>query len=190
MRKPVFFLFVLICCLIVSCNTAADEVSQEAAPKHEASLSADQSSAGETGAAAKRHKNITYTFKLVSALAFIEQKGERVAQEDRAALAKESVLIVTFETTQQGKNIFEAPEMTISKDEATQYLVGAITQDISIEQKGKTIHPSGAHYESAAGEAGKLRAFIYFNDIDLSEKAIVVYYDRLFGAGFMRSTVK
>ena len=190
MRQPVFSLFVLICFLIVSCNTAADGVSQEAAPKQAASLSADQSSAGEPVAAAKRHKNIAYTFKLVSALAFIEQKGERVAQEDRAALAKESVLIVTFETTQQGQSIFEAPELTLSRDDATQYLVGAITQDLSIEQKGKTVHPSGAHYESAAGEAGRLKAFMYFNDIDLSEKAIVVYYDRLFGAGFMRSTVK
>jgi hypothetical protein len=139
--------------------------------------------------ATKIHNDVRYSVGLISALQFLDQKGEQVEEADREALSKESVLILTFNTQDKNKDVFESSRILMDHDQATQYLMGAVSEDISIEQDGKTLVPTGSLYEKSPGAMGQLRAFLYFNEIDVSHPAKVIYYDRLFGSGFMRFTV-
>ena len=138
----------------------------------------------------KTHNGITYSFRMMSATDFLTKKGEQVALGDRAELDKETVVIVTFNSSNKHKDIFELEQMAFDKEAATQYLIGALGDDVTIEQGGKTLTPTGVHYETNFGEIGQLRAFLYFDGIELSKPAKVVYYDRLFGAGLLRFEIK
>lgn len=190
MRYLTYSTLILLSFLLGACGDAvSSKVSASGAPS--GGLQEDAIVPGQRPApagAVKTHNNVRYAVTLMSAIQFIEQKGEQVAESDRESLSKESVLIVTY-NTDQNKEVFDSPEMTMDRDQATQYLVGAISEDISIEQNGKTLVPTGALYEKSLGEMGQLRAFLYFEAIDVSQPARVVYYDRLFGSGFMRFTV-
>jgi hypothetical protein len=136
----------------------------------------------------EHHNGIGYTFQLIGAEEFVSRKGETIAEADRKALSEESVLIVDFAAA-DNKDVFSDSRITMDGDAALQYLVGDIAADISIEQGGKTFEPEGSHYEKGLSGMGQLRSFVYFRGVDPSKPAKVVYYDRLFGAGFMRITV-
>lgn len=138
----------------------------------------------------KTHNGITYSFRMMSATDFLTTKGEQVVAADRAELEKETVVIVTFNSSKKGSDIFELEQMTIDKEAAIQYLIGALGNDVTIEQAGESFKPKGVHYETSFGEIGHLRAFLYFDGVRLSNSAKVVYYDRLFGAGLLRFEIK
>lgn len=137
----------------------------------------------------KTFNGITYSFKLMSALDFLKHKGELVAESDKKELSKEVVLIATFKNSEAHKSIFEADQITMDQEAATQYLVGTLAQDLTLEQGGKSIVPSGVQYEKSIAEMGQLRAFFYFDGINGAKKTKIIYYDRLFGAGLIRFTI-
>lgn len=137
----------------------------------------------------KTLNGITYSFRLMSALEFLERKGELVAESDKTELIKEVVLIATFKNSEAHKSIFEASQITMDQEAATQYLVGTLADDLTLEQGGKSITPSGVQYEKSIAEMGQLRAFFYFNEINEAKKTKIIYYDRLFGAGLIRFTI-
>ncbi|MDH4472378.1 MAG: hypothetical protein QE487_07200 [Fluviicola sp.] len=137
----------------------------------------------------KTHNEITYSFQLMSALDFVTKKGEKVAASDTADLKKEVVMIATFQHAKSQKDILDSDQITLDKEAATQYLVGELASDVTLEQAGKKVSPTGVHYEKSVGQIGQVRAFLFFEDVSATQLSTIIYYDRLFGAGLMRFTV-
>jgi len=194
MRQLTVSTFMIILLFFVGCG----ETTTRGGNAHASTFSADQGIGLKESnepvviakSSSKTHSGITYSFRMMSATDFLTKKGEQVGLSDRAELDKETVVIVTFNSSNKHKDIFELEQMTLDKEAATQYLVGAFGDDVTIEQGGKTLTPTGVHYETNFGEIGQLRAFLYFEGIELSKPAKVVYYDRLFGAGLLRFEIK
>ena len=144
-----------------------------------------EESTDESASARKLVNAVGYSVSLVRALDFLDRKGERVAEEDKADLSREAALILETELKEGHRDIFDSPRMTLSKDDAIQYLVGKISEDVMIYQDTKEFKPTGVSYEGALGNKNKMRVILFFRDLDLNKKMRVSYYDRLLGSGII-----
>lgn len=129
-------------------------------------------------------KGIKYTFKEVTALDYLNRKGEKVAENDVEDLEKESVFMLEFKSKENAKSIKDSPLLQLSENELGQYLVGKVNDDFKIKQGGKTFTPSASLFEGIVGN--KIRVSFFLTDIDLSKKFEIEYYDRVFGGGIIK----
>ncbi len=194
MKQVVVLAFIPLLFFVIGCGetttSGRDTGTLEFATNQDVDFNKPNQPVVSSKSSSKTHNGITYSFNMMSAIDFLTKKGEQVAKNDRDELSKETVVIVTFNSSNKNKNIFELEQMAFDKEVATQYLIDAFGKDVTIEQGGKTFSPTGVHYETGIGEIGQLRAFLYFEGINISNPAKVIYYDRLFGAGLLRFAIK
>lgn len=129
---------------------------------------------------------IYYKTDLISALEFIERKGEKADEKDVAQLKKESVLILDIELNEATTSIFDSEHLTMSRDEAMSYMMHGIIGDIHVEQNKEEHLAHTVLVDKDSGQwsgKGGLRFFLFFNDLDPDKKMQTTYYDRLFGGG-------
>lgn len=137
--------------------------------------------------ASKTENGITYSIDLMSAVDFVSRKGEHIDMADRMELMKETVVILTIDLNNaKESDVFESEKLTMSREDAMNYLVGNIASDIEIKQGKNSISPSGVEYDAGISKPSELRVFIYFNNIKTNQPSNVVFYDRLFGSGLLR----
>lgn len=135
----------------------------------------------------KEHNGIVYAVDVMNAVEFLSGKGEQIPLEDRLKLSKESVAILTIDlNSNKETSVFESARITMDKDDALSYLVGAISTDVTIEQDKKEYTPTGVQYDSGVSEPDKLKVFLFFKEIHSDQPMSFVYYDRLFGSGLLR----
>lgn len=126
-----------------------------------------------------------YVVKVVPAMQFLQSKGETVAVEDKKALEKEIVVLLEIETPDPGKDFFDSPQVTFSKEDGMQYLIGNIAQDVTLFQGKNEYHPSGSSYEKGVGQQNKIRVLFFFSGIDINKKMRISYYDRIMDTGII-----
>jgi hypothetical protein len=134
----------------------------------------------------KTINKIRYSIGLISAIEFIQKKGEVIEQRDLEDLKKESVLILEFNHTSESNDIFEEIQSDLTKEDAVIYLKGEILKNITIEQNHNEFIPDGVSYEGSIGARNKIRLLLFFNDINVNESAKVVLYDNLFDNGLVK----
>lgn len=133
----------------------------------------------------KKEEEISFSTSVVGALDFLSRKGKKVDKADEEQLKKESVVILEMGLMQQHKSIFESKRNSLNKDKTMEYLIGTITNDVSIEQDGLTFYPTGHQYENSFGAHNKIRIYFFFKDLKKEKEYRITYHDRLFGSGLI-----
>jgi hypothetical protein len=137
--------------------------------------------------AVKIYNGVSYSIDLINAVDFVTRKGEKLDLSERLELSKESVAILKIDLNNiKETSVFESSKMTMNKEDALQYLVGQILDDLTVEQNGQSISPVGVEYDAGVSGSQTIKVFLFFNNINLNKPSNAVYYDRLFGAGLMR----
>ncbi len=178
--------------LIVSCSDKAKQsFGGTYAADNEVVLSEGQSleEEGETAVesipfypSTVRKKNIEYYADVMSALDFIERKGEKVQPSDLNRLSSEVVLLLRY-TDLSSKKILESSDLKMGKTATLQYMAGEMQFDLVLVQGAKKISCSGVQLETLATEGARLRVMAFFSDVDLEEPVTIKMNDKLFGAG-------
>jgi len=138
----------------------------------------------------KNFESVSFVFKDVSALNYLTRSGNTPTPEDRKELQNESVFMLELVGHKPSGSLFENSEMSLSQNEATKYLIGAIEKDFTIIQNKKRFKPQGVQYDGVIGTGQKIRVAFFMNGVDLNSKYTIEYYDRLFGKGLMKLTRK
>lgn len=129
---------------------------------------------------------ISFGFSSLLANDYLSRIGKKVSADDEESLKKESVFMLVIATKSATKDILESEELTLDLDEATQYLIGKVTEDFVVLQHNKRIKPEGVQYDGKIGSGDKLRLTFFFKEVNLSETFTIEYYDRLFGKGLIK----
>jgi hypothetical protein len=187
--KMHFLLFLLLIC--ISCGQHSDPViaadqSEATAMAFNSSTAANTPADPQTLFSEKIEQGVIYRVRMIPALEFIARRGKPVAESDRGELSNTSVLLLELELSDVNKDIWESPQLKLEKDDARNYLVGAISNDLYISQNGLDITPTGVNFEGSSGAANKIRAVFFLEDIDINKPLTVSYYDQLFGAGLLK----
>lgn len=188
MKKHTFytptFIFTLIL-LLSACSAAVDNKVSAAsdAPGHES----DEVAFAENAKSVSRKviQQTGYTARVISAIEFLERKGESIDAADKKDLEKEAVVLLELETPDKGKDFFESPAIGYTKEEGMQYLVGDIARDVTLFQGKNEFHASGTSFERSSGQQNKIRVILFFSGVNASEEMRINYYDRLLGAGII-----
>jgi hypothetical protein len=138
----------------------------------------------------KNFEGVSFVFKDVSALDYLDRVGEVPSSQDKIALADESVFMLEFVGHKFSGSIFENSEMAKPESEATQYLIGEIEKDFTIVQGGKRCVAQGVQYDGKIGSDQKIRVAFFLKGVDLALPYTIEYYDRLFGKGLVKLTKK
>ncbi len=137
----------------------------------------------------KKINNYQYSVNLISAYDYIRIKHESIEPGDISELKQEKILLLEIDDLKNRK-ILDEKKIRISKDEMTKYLIGSITNDISLVTKNKNIYPLNVNFETAHGAENKLK-FVFFFDSKINSKIDhVEFYDRFFGSGLIRLKIK
>ncbi len=131
-------------------------------------------------------QDIRYSISTINGLDYIQRTGNKIADNDKSLLEKESVLMLEFLSENSLKNIFESENLQFGKDDAIKYLIGDILNDLTINQSGKEIKPHSLNYEGQIGAMNLLRVTFYTQGLDLSSPFQIEYYDRFFGKGIIK----
>jgi len=83
------------------------------------------------------------------------------------------------------ESIFNSEKMQMNSEDATKYLMGAITKDITLMQGDQEFSTESVLYDGNLSGANKIRVYLFFRDLDQSEWTQIKYYDRLFGSGMI-----
>lgn len=164
-------------------DTASTTQSKLAASGQEAPIT----SPGQFFRSEKQLNGIVYSAAVLTAEQFLLRKGERISPEDKEALAQEQVVLLEFSLKDTRKDLWTSDKLTMSREEAANYLAGKIGADIAIEQAGKNFLPNGYSFEGMSG--GKIRTPFFFKGLDMSLPMTVKYYDALLGGGMMRMVI-
>jgi hypothetical protein len=187
MRSVIFLLLIGLS----ACSDAHKNVTvsseQETKMKNGQLLNSEDLSSNEKSLS-KIVSGINYSCHVISALEFLERKQEQIDETDLKELKKESILIFDFSIPSEMKSIFDSPRNTMNKDDLIQYLAGNIVNDLEVEQNGKNFIPTGALYEGIVGKGNSLRVFFYIKDLNINDKMIIRFYDRMFGSGIIKLT--
>src|SRR3989338_3245114 len=127
---------------------------------------------------------IRYSIDVLSALEFLNRRGEEPDPNDVADLRRESVLILEMESTEELQEIFFSSRMQMDKEDAIKYLIGEISNDLVLKQGENEYSATGLQYDGML--KNKLRLFLFYKDIDVHAAIHVSFYDRLFGAGLIQ----
>ncbi len=185
-----FFVFATLL-LTVSCSNDPEKEKEEVSSNSDVSVVTDGESIsliyekGESGVPEKiEFGGVSYMFKELTALDYLNGKGEKVLDADRADLEKESVFMLEFKLQDSHRDIKDSPLLKLSKDDLGQYLIGKVSDDFKIYQDNKTFVPAASHYEGIIGD--KIRVTFFFQEVDLSKKIEIEYVDRVFGNGLIK----
>lgn len=130
---------------------------------------------------------ISFGFKEVSAVEYLERKGEVIAKSDLSELEKESVFMLEFNAdVKQGKDFFDVQDLSMNQSSAVQYMIGEISNDFKVIQGENTFLPNGVQYEGKIGTTNKIRVTFFFGDVNLDQPYTIEYNDRLFSKGLIQ----
>ena len=134
----------------------------------------------------KEFGNLTFGFNEVTAINYVERTGNHISAEDKKELEDESVFMLEIETKEQSIDILTVAEISMNEDDATQYLIGKVLDDFSIQQDGIKILPEGVQYDGKIGSGDKIRLVFFVQGVNLGKEYTIEYYDRLFGKGLVK----
>lgn len=129
---------------------------------------------------------MTFHAHAVTALDYLFKKGESVQEGDYEALKDEAVVMVDFTAQNPHENIFLSEDMAYNRDDAIQYLIGDIQQDVKFIQGEKRLSANGVHYEGQVGPQNSFRVYFFVNGIDIEKEYQIEYYDQLFEKGLIK----
>lgn len=144
---------------------------------------------GESGNV-RNFDGVSFVFKDVSALNYLERIGQFPSSEDQKSLMNESVFMIEHVGHKFSGSIFENAGMVMDEQEATQYLIGDIENDFVVVQNNKRFTPEGVQYDGKIGGDQKIRSVFFLKGVNLSQPYTIEYYDRLFGKGLVKLTRK
>jgi hypothetical protein len=186
--KYFFLLYILL--VTISCQQQPDlVVSADQAPAMNMSFStpaAESTSDHGPLVSEKNQQGILYRVRMLPANEFVARRGKTIAAADREELSRTTVLLLEFELSDVNKDIWESSQLQLDKDAARNYLVGTISNDLYIAQRGEEIAPTGVSFEGNSGAANQIRAVFFLENIDINKPLTVSYYDQLFGAGLLK----
>lgn len=134
----------------------------------------------------KNFEDMSFVFKSVSSLDYLERSGEKVDDSDRKSLENESVFMIEFVGHKLSGSIFDQGENSLSEQDATKYLIGEIENDFVVIQNKKRIKPLGVQYDGKIGNSQKIRVTFLMEGVNLKKDHTIEYNDRLFGKGKVR----
>ena len=102
--------------LLSSCSATGENKPVPAEISSEENESLSSTPAVRQNQGKKMIGNSGYTVRVVSALDFLERKGEKVTAEDRKSLEKEAVALLEIETANPKQDFFDAPGIAFSKE--------------------------------------------------------------------------
>lgn len=129
---------------------------------------------------------VLYSADVISALEFLQRKGEVPSGEDLESLKKENVLILEIETHESLSSIFDSKKIKFDKDEAMSYMMSGILGDVSILQNNEEISAYDVLLDKDISNASgnkKVRFFLFLNEFNTNDSYKIKYFDRLFGGG-------
>jgi hypothetical protein len=129
--------------------------------------------------------NIHYNFDVLSALDFLEIKGEHPSPKDEQSLRNESVVILEIQTLENIQDIFLSEKLTFNKEDAIKYLVGDVAADFTLVQDKEEFTPTGVQYDGMLTGTTKIRLFIFYKNVNVKREVKFKFYDQLFGAGMI-----
>lgn len=179
----------LIVWILFSCDNEkielkpAESYFQENAEKEGCVYLSSKSIVDENGN--KKTEEIKYSMGVVSATEFVHKKKKNISQNELNKLKKESVAILEFELIEEHKTIYEAKRNPLGKDRTIEYLIGAIKNDITIDQNGTTYIPNDLLFENSFSKQNRIRLYFFFTGVNLNEEMKIMYHDRLYGAGLI-----
>lgn len=144
---------------------------------------------GESGNV-RNFDGVSFVFKDVSAVNYLERIGQFPSSEDQKSLMNESVFMIEHVGHKPSGSIFENAGMVMDEQEATQYLIGDIEIDFVVVQNNTRYTPEGVQYDGKIGGDQKIRSVFFLKGVDLSQPYTIEYYDRLFGKGLIKLTRK
>lgn len=130
--------------------------------------------------------SVQFTADLISAIDFIKQRGETPLQEDIPALEKEHVLILEMEDLQARSGIYASKRIQFSEENVARYMLSGLIQDAVVIQENEKHYANAVQFDKDMGTTAgsrKLRAFLFFNDLDKNKPFDIQYFDRIFGTG-------
>ncbi|MEX2482917.1 MAG: hypothetical protein WED10_00055 [Brumimicrobium sp.] len=131
----------------------------------------------------KIYKEVGYEVKPISAIDFLERKGESIAPDDIEQLKKESVFILDISSLSTSKRTpFSLEQCTLDKETAIEHFAFNLEKEVQVKQGAKIFQPTGSHFERDFGVSDRLRVVFFFKDLSLNKSFEFIYIDRLFGA--------
>lgn len=131
----------------------------------------------------KAHKEVGYEVKPISAIDFLERKGESIDPKDMDHLKRESAFILDISSLSASKKSpFSLEQCALEKEKAIEYFAFNLEKEIWAKQDDKIFQPTGSHFERDFGLSNRLRIVFFFKDLDLNKPFEFLYQDQLFGA--------
>lgn len=188
------FIFILVSfSIFISCSSKGNEnqFNQNETFEFHSKSSAEKSKSDNFFSSpnhelSKTINGFSYKVKYMSAIDFLQRKGEKIEDADINSLKKEQVILLEIVSDNVNKNILENKRLALEREEAINYLNNAIGQDFSVDQNDQSYAPNGVSFEGFYGENNKLRCVFFFSNIDLEKEFSITFYDRLFQAGLIK----
>lgn len=184
----------LLLCLAISMLFGCNSLDQ---PDNSAEIANVKSESGEIVTSPEvelkegtiARSGISYNADLVTAFEFIERRGEKPDPGDKEQLRKEHVMILEIEDHTTKESTLHSERLRMSDEALASYMMSGIVEDVMVIQGEDSLFAHSAHFDKDIGGtsgARKLRAFLFFNNIDGKKKIETHYFDRLFGAGHIK----
>lgn len=184
MRFGVLILFLLL--LLVNCNKSVEDFPMEKDDKKESENVSivPIKHMNKVVHHSKTVNGITYSFKSVSALEYLANKGVEPEEDDIRDLDDERVIIMEF--SEEVYDIFKSKKLQLSQDDLIMYLCDGIKEDVTIIQEGKSTRPNAVQYEGKIGSGDRIRATFFLTGIRDDSPFQIQFYDKIFGNGFVK----
>lgn len=186
-----FTFSIVLTALISSCNEVEKENTEKVYFNNESSVQKKEKlkfiSAPHPNEMRKVVKEVEFRAKYISGLQFIDRKGFEIDQKEKEELKNEMVMFLEFKSlSQKTKNPLELEQCMYKYENAIEYLVSNIEDDIKIKQGAKTYNPEGVHFERDFSLSNRLRVLVFFNKLDHERPFALELRDRLFGGVKLR----
>lgn len=126
------------------------------------------------------HKEeVRYSIKVMTALEFLEKKGEKPASKDLESLRNETVLMLDYQCKSGELEDFAK----LDSEQAIRYLNKAIAANITMVQTGNKPQITGVLLEGQSLKQRKLRVLLFYKALQPNQPYQFHLEDQLFGAG-------
>ncbi len=138
----------------------------------------------------KKYKSLVSTTKLMDSIAYtfsvVSLSEFTGVDSDEVKSSNEHVLIVSIKDLRTIRDIDKLKNIQMNEEELASYLVGPVCSDLEIHQSNKVLIPKGALFEGNISDKGIVRFYLFLENYSSSKKAVVQFYDKVFGNGFIK----
>lgn len=137
----------------------------------------------------KKINGLIYSTHLITGYDFYKKRSSVISKKDSLDLIQETVVVLEIESTNPKNGIWENENLQMELVDAKNYLVGGITNDMSIQVNQKEIKALGVNFENQHGSPNKIRTYFFFGVLNNKKIKDIRFFDRLFNAGMIRYSI-